>query len=103
MLTRPKSSPTIQENFGGIHKCWNIANVNSFSSEVSTQENAMKTKSTGYDATGDVRTGRPPLPIDVAKKAGVKKAIGEKHATNQNPGTDGGIIPKKNLSDNAES
>ena len=61
----------------------------------------MKSKQ-GYDATGDVRTGRPPLPLDVAKKTGAKKAIGEKNATNQNPGTDGGIIPKKNLLDNAE-
>ncbi len=61
----------------------------------------MKPKQ-GYDATGDVRTGRPPLPFDVAKKSGSKKAIGEKNASKQNPGTDGGIVPKKNLSDNAE-
>ena len=60
----------------------------------------MKSKQ-GYDATGDVRTGRPPLPLDVAKKSGTKKATGEKNASSQDPGTDGGIIPKKNLSDNA--
>jgi hypothetical protein len=53
----------------------------------------------GYDTAGDVRTGRPPLPIDVADKKGSKKAIGDKHASNHNPATDGGIIPKKTLSD----
>jgi hypothetical protein len=63
----------------------------------------MKNKIKGYDTAGDVRTGRPPLPIEVEGKKGFKKAIGEKHVSSQNPGTDGGTIPKKNLSNNAET
>ena len=68
----------------------------------------MKTKwciwkaKTGYDASRGLRTGCPSCPLDVAKKTGAKKAIGDQNASNQNPGTDSGIIPKNNLSDNAE-
>jgi hypothetical protein len=63
----------------------------------------MNKQTRGYDTAGDVRTGRPPLPINVANKKGSKKAIGDKHVSSQNPATDGGIIPKKTLADNTPS